>query len=157
MKHPLVTVLSVGTLKTQWIREGCEQYLLRLTPRVALRSISASRLRDPKKQVEDECLRLMSVLEDFRGRIVLLDERGKSFSSPLLAKDYIGRAQDSGEPILFVLGGAFGFTDAFRAGRSLLQFSSMVFPHELCHVLLLEQIFRAFEILKGSGYHHGSE
>ena len=56
--------------------------------------------------------------------------------------------------MLFLLGGSYGWSDAVRAKGKRMRLSDMVLPHELCRVVFLEQLYRAMEIAKGSGYHH---
>ena len=85
----------------------------------------------------------------------LLDERGKAMTSPEFAAE-MGRAKDMGRELVFVLGGAYGFTEGVRNKiAKKLRLSDMVLPHELCRVVFLEQVYRAGEIGRGSGYHHG--
>lgn len=148
-----VTLLCVGALKFAWAKDACEQYLLRLGPTVTVKELSAGKQRDPGKQMQEESDKLLSALEDCEGPVWVLDERGKEMTSPQFAKE-VGAAHDRGETLTFVLGGAYGLIDAVRAGRKMLRLSSMVLPHELCRVVFLEQLYRAREILKGSGYHH---
>ena len=88
-------------------------------------------------------------------RVVLLDERGKAFTSRGFA-ERLGAWRDQGvREVAFIVGGAFGVTDAVRARADLvLSLSSMTFPHQLVRVLFAEQLFRAFSILARSPYHH---
>ncbi len=144
-----ITLLSVGKVKTPWTSEGCAVYAERIghfcdfSERV-LSSGSAT----------EEHARILEALEKTKGIIVILDERGKELTSPGLAQ-WIGKQRDTGEPVTFVLGGAYGFSDAIRAKATLvLRLSAMTLPHELCKVLFLEQLYRAHSILAGSGYHH---
>lgn len=87
---------------------------------------------------------------------VLLDSRGKQLSSEEFAK-WLGEYQDrNSAPLLFAIGGADGFSDeARRAATLLLSLGKMTLAHELARVVLLEQIYRAFTILKGHPYHLG--
>jgi 23S rRNA (pseudouridine1915-N3)-methyltransferase len=88
--------------------------------------------------------------------IVLLDTRGKEMSSEEFAKfinDYQNR---NPQPLLFAIGGADGFSaGARRAAYSVLSLGKMTMAHELARVVLLEQLYRAFTILKGHPYHLG--
>lgn len=86
---------------------------------------------------------------------VVLDERGKLLTSPAFAAQ-LGKWRDSGRHrIAFVVGGAYGLSDAVRERADLvLSLSPMTFPHQLVRVLFVEQLYRALAILKGSPYHH---
>lgn len=88
--------------------------------------------------------------------LVLLDGRGKQFSSEEFAK-WLGEHQDrSSAPLLFAIGAADGFSEeARRAATLVLSLGRMTLAHELARVVLLEQIYRAFTILKGHPYHLG--
>ena len=88
--------------------------------------------------------------------LVLLDSRGKQFSSEEFAK-FLGNHQDRNPvPLLFAVGPASGFApEARQKAKLLLSLGKMTLPHELARVVLLEQIYRAFTILKGHPYHLG--
>jgi 23S rRNA (pseudouridine1915-N3)-methyltransferase len=88
--------------------------------------------------------------------LVLLDSRGKPFSSEELAK-FLGAHQDrSSQPLLFAVGPAGGFKEeARRSAKLLLSLGPMTIAHELARVVLLEQLYRAFTILQGHPYHLG--
>jgi len=90
-----------------------------------------------------------------RHKLVLLDSRGKQLSSEELAA-FLEREQLNAVPLLFAIGGSDGFSDEARriAGFSL-SLGKMTFPHELARVVLLEQLYRAFTILKNHPYHLG--
>jgi 23S rRNA (pseudouridine1915-N3)-methyltransferase len=90
-----------------------------------------------------------------RHRLILLDSRGKQFSSEELAK-FMEAEQVHSVPLLFAIGGADGFSEEARRQSSLvLSLGKMTLPHELARVVLLEQIYRAFTILNNHPYHLG--
>jgi 23S rRNA (pseudouridine1915-N3)-methyltransferase len=90
-----------------------------------------------------------------RHRLVLLDSRGKQLSSEELAQ-FLDREQMQALPLLFAVGGADGFsTDARQQAAFVLSLGKMTLPHELARVVLLEQLYRAFTILKNHPYHVG--
>jgi 23S rRNA (pseudouridine1915-N3)-methyltransferase len=90
-----------------------------------------------------------------RHKLVLLDPRGKQLSSEELAT-FLEREQVNAQPLLFAIGGSEGFTDDARSqGAFTLSLGKMTFPHELARVMVLEQIYRAFTILKNHPYHLG--
>lgn len=141
--------MSVGTVKTAWIKEGCELYQDRLR-----RACDFSERVIKSGAAAEEHERILQALSKVQGAIVILDETGKEHSSRGFA-GWLGKTRDAGMPVTFVLGGAYGFSDEIRQKGSLvLRLSSMTFPHELCKLVFLEQLYRAYEILKGSGYHH---
>jgi 23S rRNA (pseudouridine1915-N3)-methyltransferase len=90
-----------------------------------------------------------------RHRLVLLDSRGKQLSSEELAQ-FLEREQMQALPLLFAVGGADGFGDETRQQAAfVLSLGKMTLPHELARVVLLEQLYRAFTILKNHPYHVG--
>jgi 23S rRNA (pseudouridine1915-N3)-methyltransferase len=90
-----------------------------------------------------------------RHKLILLDSRGKQFSSEELA-EFLDREQLNAIPLLFAIGGSDGFTEEARRGASfMLSLGKMTLPHELARVVLLEQLYRAFTILKNHPYHLG--
>ncbi len=90
-----------------------------------------------------------------RYKLVLLDSRGKQLSSEELAK-FLEREQVNAVPLLFAIGGSDGFSDQARSQAGFtLSLGKMTLPHELARVVLVEQIYRAFTILKNHPYHLG--
>jgi len=90
-----------------------------------------------------------------RHKLVLLDSRGKQLSSEELA-EFLEREQMNAIPLLFAIGGSDGFSDeARRHADFTLSLGKMTLPHELARVVLVEQLYRAFTILKNHPYHLG--
>ncbi len=91
-----------------------------------------------------------------KSTLVLMDARGKEFSSEQFAK-FLGDYQDRNPlPLVLAVGGADGFSDAARAAaQHTISLGKMTLAHELARVVLLEQVYRAFTILKGHPYHFG--
>lgn|SRR3989338_2292006 len=150
-----ITLVTIGRLKENWAREACAFYADRLEHAVKLTiaELPASRETDPLRQVDDESRRLLKFIEDLDADVWVLDERGTALTSPAFA-EIVASAKDAGRAMLFLLGGSYGLNDAVRAKGKRMRLSDMVLPHELCRVVFLEQLYRAMEIAKGSGYHH---
>ncbi len=90
-----------------------------------------------------------------RHKLVLLDSRGKQLSSEELAQ-FLEREQLNAVPLVFAIGGSDGFSeDVRRHAASTLSLGKMTLPHELARVVLVEQLYRAFTILKRHPYHLG--
>lgn len=91
-----------------------------------------------------------------KSTLVLMDSRGKEFSSEQFAK-FLGDYQDRNPlPLVIAVGGADGFSnEAKSAAQNLISLGKMTLAHELARVVLLEQVYRAFTILKGHPYHSG--
>ena len=88
--------------------------------------------------------------------LILLDERGKQFSSEVLANILQQRANESVKNLIFLIGGAYGVSDDVMKRANLKwSLSQLVFPHQLVRLILAEQIYRACSILRNEKYHHG--
>lgn len=139
-----LAVAWIGKTKERAIQSLTLEYLKRIsryTPAESLELVSEAALL---KQVE-------------RGRLlVVLDARGKQMSSEELAQ-YLAEHQNRGtQALLFAIGPANGWSDAtLQLASSQLSLGRMTLPHELARVVLLEQLYRAFTILKGHPYHLG--
>ncbi len=103
---------------------------------------------------------LIHLLESAKGRttpvLIALDSSGKQLTSPELAQ-WIQQHQDSGaQQLLFAIGGADGLTETVKSrSQFTLSFGKLTLPHELARIILFEQLYRAFTILKGHPYHTG--
>jgi 23S rRNA (pseudouridine1915-N3)-methyltransferase len=142
-------VTWIGKTKEPAIQALSIEYLTRLSRYVEVEGVV----------LKDESALLKLHARDARPArhtLVLLDSRGKQLSSEELAK-WIGDYQDRNPlPLLFAVGPANGFTDEARqAATFTLSLGRMIFAHELARVVLLEQLYRAFTILKGHPYHSG--
>lgn len=151
-----INLFAIGTLREPWAKDGCKLYTERLKHVFDFRMTELIPSHQPNasgQQVE-ESERLLISAQKSGGDIWVLDETGKQMTSQEFAKE-IEVMQDRGEPISFILGGSYGLTDNVKnAGKKKISLSAMTLPHELCRVVFLEQLYRASEILKGSGYHH---
>jgi len=88
-------------------------------------------------------------------QLILLDERGKTFSSPELAQWLQQRANESSRRLVFLIGGAFGVDGSVTQRADLVwSLSKLVFPHMLVRLILAEQLYRACTILRNEKYHH---
>jgi len=144
-----LTVAWIGKTKSSAIRSLADEYLKRLRQYAEADGVS----------LKDEAALLKLCGRDGRGsrrRLVLLDSRGKQLSSEELAK-FLGDHQDSNPtPLVFGIGPADGFSETARQQADFtLSMGTMTIAHELARVLLLEQLYRGFTILKGHPYHLG--
>ena len=154
MQH--ITLLCIGHLKKSWAAAGCELYLRRLQPTVKfeVRELSPGKEKDSAKQRSEESEKIATALEKIKGDVWLLDEKGERMTSQEFSF-FLGQAKDAGTPLVFVLGGAYGLESSLKKrARGTMRLSDMTLPHELCRVVFLEQLYRAIEIGRGSGYHH---
>lgn len=150
-------LIVVGRTERGWVADGLGHYLARIRHMAKLEEVvlpEAGR-GEPAWQQRTESERILAALKPGE-KVVVLDERGKQLTSPGFAQR-LGTWRDQGaRELAFVIGGAYGMTEAVRQRADLvLSLSPMVFPHQLVRVLFAEQLYRALSILKGTGYHHG--
>lgn len=148
-----LTFLSVGKDRSGLFAPGVAEYAQRLghVAKVALVELHESRASGVKAK-EEEGAALLAKLSP-RDVLVALDERGKALSSVDFAK-WLGKQVDQGRDVAFAVGGDEGLSDAVRAKAGLvLSLSAMTLPHRLARLVLLEQVYRAFTILRGEPYH----
>ena len=145
-----ITIAWIGKTKEPAIQSLTDEYLKRLSRYAETNGVQ---LKD-----ESALLALANPKSQSRPRLVLLDSRGKQLSSEELA-EFIGDHQDRNPlPLLFAIGGADGFSDQTRRTATFtLSLGKMTLAHELARVVLLEQLYRAFTILKGHPYHLGHD
>lgn len=147
-----ITVLAIGKargVEAEWAGE----YQKRLGNSVIVREFAASKTLPPTEAQKAEAQLLIKAIPT-KNFIVLLDERGKYMSS----RDFAAKLsawQDRGQSSLtFIIGGADGVTDDVRARADFtLSFGRLTWPHRLVRVMLLEQIYRAKQIIAGHPYH----
>jgi 23S rRNA (pseudouridine1915-N3)-methyltransferase len=146
-----IKIAWIGKTKGAAIQALTEEYLNRISRYV---QVEGCALRDEGTLLE-MCGRRGSKGSS-RATLVLMDSRGKEFSSEGFAK-FLGDYQDRNSlPLVFAVGGADGFSAEVRsAAQHTISLGKMTLAHELARVVLLEQIYRAFTILKGHPYHGG--
>jgi 23S rRNA (pseudouridine1915-N3)-methyltransferase len=148
-----LTFLSVGKDRSGLFAPGVAEYVERLThsAKVAVVELPESK-RSGAQAKEDEGHAILAKLSP-RDVLVALDERGRALSSVDFAK-WLGRQQDTGKDVAFAIGGDEGLSDALRKRAALvLSLSAMTLPHRLARLVLVEQVYRAFSILRGEPYH----
>lgn len=154
-----IILLTVGKTNSSYIISGIDDYCRRLKHYVPFRITS---IPDPKnvksltsaQRRETEGSLILQNLES-SDLCVLLDERGKEYSSMEFAS-YLEKAMASGKKrIVFVVGGPYGFSESvYRRGDSKISLSRMTFSHEMVRLFFTEQIYRAMTILRNEPYHH---
>ena len=149
MKVTIAWITKTGKAKNPAIQSLTDEYVKRLRQYAETEGIA----------LKDEAALLKLCGRDGRStrrRLVLLDSRGKQFSSEELADMVRQHQERNPAPMLFAVGPADGFGDELRRQADLvLSLGKMTLAHELARVVLLEQLYRAFTILKGHPYHLG--
>ena len=146
-----IRILWIGKTKDSAIQALTEEYLKRIS-RYA--QVEGAAVRDEAALLQ-RCGR-GPAKGNGKSTLCLMDGRGKELSSEQFAR-FLSDYQDRNPlPLVFAIGGADGFSDAARsAAQQVISLGKMTLAHEMARVVLLEQVYRAFTILKGHPYHTG--
>lgn len=150
---------SVGKAHEPYVKEGVELFTKRIANYFTaewviippLKNAASLQPIELKKKEGEQVLALLKK-EDC---LVLLDERGKQYSSEGLAAFIQARANESTKTLVFLIGGAYGVDEAVQQkARFQWSLSQLVFPHQLVRLILAEQVYRACTIIRNEKYHH---
>lgn len=154
-----ICLLTVGKTDIDWVRKGLETYSSRLVHYVPFSVCEIPELKNTsslsKAQIKDKEGDL--ILKNIRpsDRVILLDEHGKEYSSVEFAEEIRKMAIGGGKDIVFIIGGAYGFSEAvYKRCDGKMSLSRMTFSHQMVRTIFIEQLYRAFTIIKGEPYHH---
>lgn len=156
-----ITVISVGRLKEEFYKAAEQEYAKRLGGFCDLNIIEIPQEQLPSDPSEGqiasaldaEAEQILAKLPK-NAEVISLCIEGKLYSSEQLAKAVEDNADIGSGCMAFIIGGSFGLSERVKAGSKIrLSMSKMTFPHRLARVMLLEQIYRAFQINAGSRYH----
>ena len=154
-----ITLLTVGKTDRDWVRQGLDIYVSRLKHYIPftlmeipeLKNVSALSKDQIKVKEGELILKNVRPTDD----LILLDEHGKEYSSVQMAKILQDKISYECKDIVFVIGGAYGFSDAVYArANSKLSLSKMTFSHQMIRLIFVEQLYRPFTILNNNPYHH---
>lgn len=156
-----VNIICIGKLKESYLRDASAEYSKRLGAfcKLNITEIQPKRLPDqPSKAEIDAALsaegkQILAKISQ-NSKIVAMCIEGSQMSSEQLAKQFETDAVSRTGSLSFIIGGSFGLSDEVKKRADLkLSMSKMTFPHQLARVMLLEQIYRAFQINSGGKYH----
>ena len=154
-----ITLLTVGRTDVEWVRKGLDLYVSRLRHYVPFSLIEIPELknvsalaREQIKQKEGELVLKALKPSDC---VILLDERGREYRSIEFSAMLEDRMSRGGRDLVFVVGGAYGFSDAvYSRSDEKISLSKITFSHQMVRTIFAEQLYRAFTIMKGEPYHH---
>ncbi|MDK3835568.1 23S rRNA (pseudouridine(1915)-N(3))-methyltransferase RlmH [Staphylococcus pseudintermedius] len=156
-----ITILAVGKLKEKYWKLAIAEYTKRLGAYSKIEVVEVPDEKAPEtmsvKEIEQvkekEGQRILSKIKP-QSTVITLEIAGKMLSSEDLAKTLDQRMTQGASDFTFVIGGSHGLHEAvLRRSNFALSFSKMTFPHQMMRVILLEQVYRAFKIMRGEAYH----
>jgi 23S rRNA (pseudouridine1915-N3)-methyltransferase len=154
-----ITFLTVGKTEDAYLKEGIEKYVKRLKHYTKLIIIEIDELKNTKALTPDQqkakeaelILKKIFPLD----HVILLDENGMELSSQQFAAYINKKALGSVANVVFIVGGPYGFDPpVYERANDKLSLSSMTFSHQMVRLFFVEQLYRAFTIIKGEPYHH---
>ncbi len=154
-----IYLLWPGKTKEPWLRQGIEYYIKRLKNYYQVNVIEtrAAKQKNAQKEqlIKKEEAYITDAIKKLKGQLIILDIKGAELNSTELAK-FIEAKQNYGvTSLIFVIGGAYGLSENFlKKADFKLSLSKLTFTHEMSRLILIEQLYRAASIIKGSPYHH---
>ncbi len=157
----MIRVVACGKIKEKWMRMGIEEYAKRIEPYEKLECVEVDDEKTPDHASEADNLRIKKIEgerilkrikpEEF---VILLDLKGKEIDSVKLAETIETIHVKGYHKITFVIGGSLGVSDELiQRANMRWMISRNTFPHQLCRIIVLEQIYRAFRIQRNEPYH----
>ena len=153
-----IKVVCVGKIKEKYFADAVKEYEKRLSRycQFQIKELKEENFNDNPTESDVKTIIKKegeSILKEIKGKVILLDIKGKEYSSvefSTLIKDFV----DKGEEVTFIIGGSYGVSQEVKDKASAkISFSKMTFPHTLFRVMLVEQIYRAYTIINGAKYH----
>lgn len=154
-----IKLIVVGKTVKGYLAEGEEEYTKRLAHYIKFNEVVIPELKrvSSLSEVQVKMKEGEAILKqlDATDYLILLDERGKQSSSVQLAKKIEQFILNSTKQVVFVVGGAYGFSEeVYDRANETLSLSRLTFSHQMVRLFFKEQLYRAFTILKGEPYHH---
>ncbi|WP_059105065.1 23S rRNA (pseudouridine(1915)-N(3))-methyltransferase RlmH [Shouchella shacheensis] len=156
-----ISIVTVGKLKEKYLKHGIDEYIKRLGAYAKVQVIEVADEKAPETLSEQD-MRIVKQKEGERllakisgdAYVIVLAIEGKMKTSEQLAADLEKLATHGRSKVVFVIGGSLGLSEEVLArADEKLSFSKMTFPHQLMRLVLVEQVYRSFRIVRGEPYH----
>lgn len=153
-----IKLIAIGKTDEKYLQDGISKYLDRLKHYISFDLVVINDVKIGSKpntllQKEKEAELFFDKIQP-NDYVVLLDENGKSFTSVAFA-EYVQKRMNASTDVVFLIGGPFGFSDKiYQRANDKISLSKMTFSHQMIRLFFVEQVYRAFTIIKGEKYHH---
>lgn len=152
-----VSIICIGKVKEKYIIEGINEFLKRMQSFAKMKIVELKEDGNDTNRnisIEKESEDILKTMEKLGGYNILLDIQGKNFSSKEMSEEIERLTVNGVSSINFIIGGSYGVSENVRKAVDMrLSFSKMTFPHQLMRLILSEQIYRWFSIIKNTKYH----
>ncbi|MES2807830.1 MAG: 23S rRNA (pseudouridine(1915)-N(3))-methyltransferase RlmH [Bacteroidota bacterium] len=154
-----ITFLTIGKTEDAYLRDGIDKYVKRLKHYTRLELVDLPELKNTKALTEPQqkakeaelLLKKISPLD----HVILLDDKGMEFTSKQFSAYIDKKSIGSTSSLVFIVGGPYGFDQSvYDRANDKLSLSRMTFSHQMIRLFFVEQLYRAYTILKGEPYHH---
>jgi len=154
-----IVLITIGKTSEKYLIEGIYQYKNRLKRYTNFEMMEIPNIKNAKNLSESELMKKEGelILKKIQNsdHLVLLDDKGKDFTSTKFAQKLQQWMLSGKKRIVFVVGGAYGFSEEiYKRENEKLSLSKMTFSHQMVRLFFVEQIYRAFTILNNEPYHH---
>ncbi|NGP46874.1 23S rRNA (pseudouridine(1915)-N(3))-methyltransferase RlmH [Bacillaceae bacterium SIJ1] len=156
-----ISIVAVGKLKEKYLKQGIDEYVKRLQPfaKIHIIEVADEKASEKLSAQEEEQVKakegerlLAKIPAD--AHLILLDLDGQQLTSEAFSEKLDTLATYGKSKIAFAIGGSLGLSPAVRQRANLkLSLSKMTLPHQLARLVLIEQVYRAFKIMRGGAYH----
>ena len=154
-----ISLLVIGKTEEQYLQDGIAKYQKRLKHYINFKLVEIAELKNTKNLTEEQQkakeAELIFKHISTTDQLVLLDEKGAEYSSMQFSGYLNKKMLASVQHLVFVVGGPYGFSqEVYNRAADKLSLSKMTFSHQMVRLFFIEQVYRAFTILKGEPYHH---
>ena len=154
-----ITFITVGKTEDAYLKDGIEKYVKRLKHYTKLEMTDIPELKNTKALTEDQQKAKVAelILKKItpQDHVILLDENGMEFTSVQFANYINKRSVSSSANLIFIVGGPYGFDQSvYQRANDKISLSRMTFSHQMVRLFFVEQLYRAYSIIKGEPYHH---
>ncbi|MFT4599949.1 MAG: 23S rRNA (pseudouridine1915-N3)-methyltransferase [Arenicella sp.] len=152
-------IILIGKTGKDFLSKGEDEYLKRLKRYIKVERLEISDVRNAKSKSADqlkqeEGLMMLAKIENSEF-VVILDEKGRDYTSEDLAKWMQNKMNHVNSNLTFVIGGPYGFSkEMYERANEKMSLSKMTFSHQMIRMILFEQLYRSFTIIKNEPYHH---
>lgn len=156
-----IKIITVGKVKENYLKEGINEYLLRLSPyaKTEIIEVDDSKVKDNPNQsditkvINEEGDRVLSKIKN-TDYVINLDLNKKEYDSVEFSKFIESKMVEGGSSLTFVIGGSYGLSQQVKErANNAISLSKMTFLHQMTRLILLEQLYRSFKILNNETYH----
>lgn len=150
----MIKIISVGKIKEKYIKDGINEYLKRLSKyaKVEIIEVEDEEYNEKDKSLSRESESILKYINN-KDFIITLEIDNKEIDSVELSS-LINDTLNHNSNITFIIGGSYGLHDNIKSiSNYKLSFSKLTFPHQLFRLMLLEQVYRSFKIIKNESYH----